>query len=107
MGTTVLNDVVDYEKDVWARENEADETKPPKTTLTDAELDEIGISKRDFSKMSLLERSAYKLKLEGHEVYIVDESEDEGFDFRQYIDPKTLAYLDAMTLDENWRDKRK
>jgi len=83
----------------------ADEAKPPRTTLTEAELDEIGITERDYSKMDILERSAYRLKLKGHDVWIVDEKDDD-FDIRKYIDAKTLAYLDSMTLDENWRDKQ-
>jgi len=108
MGTALLDEtgVLSDEKEVWAWTDDADEVKPPRTTLTDAELDEIGITERDYAKMSVLERSAYRLKLKGHEVYIVDESDDDDFDLRQFIDPKTLAYLDAMTLDENWRDKQ-
>jgi len=111
MGTALLDEtgVLSDEKEVWAwadEADEADEVKPPRTTLTDAELDEIGITERDYSKMDYFERSAYRLKLKGHDVWIVDESDDDGFDLRQFIDPKTLAYLDAMTLDENWRDKQ-
>jgi len=103
MGTAILNEtgVLD-EKDVWAAADDADELKPPRTKLTDAELDEIGISERDYSKMSDLERSAYRLKLKGHEVYVVDESDDEE-DVHEYLSPDILKYLAAKR--EEWRKK--
>jgi len=101
---------VSGEKEVWAwtggKADEADKAKPPKTTLTDAELDEIGVTERDYAKMDYFERLAYRQKLKGHDVLVVDESDDDDFDLRQFIDPKMRAYLDAMTLDENWRDKQ-
>jgi len=100
------------EKEVWAWTDEAGKAskaagkaKPPRTTLTDAELDEIGVTERDYAKMDTFERLAYNLKLEGTDVLVVDEKDDD-FDIRKYIDAKTLKYLDAMTLDENWRDKQ-
>jgi len=103
---------VSGEKEVWACTGKADEAgkaagnvKPPKTTLTDAELDEIGVTERDYAKMDTFERLAYNLKLEGTDVWVVDEKDDD-FDIRKYIDAKTLKHLDAMTLDENWRDRQ-
>jgi len=104
MGTAILNEtgVLD-EKDVWATADDADEVKPPRTKLTDAELDEIGVSERDYSKMDLFDKLAYDLKLEGHDVWVVDESDDEELDINEYLSPDIVKYLAEKR--EEWRMK--
>jgi len=103
MGTAVLDETgVLSDKEVWAAADDAGEVKPPKTKLSDAELDEIGISERDYSKMSVMEQVAYDLKLEGQEVWVVDESDDE-LDINRYLSADTRKYLAAKR--EEWRKK--
>jgi len=99
-------------KEVWTWTDESDEVgkaskaagkaKPPRTTLTNAELDEIGISERNYAKMSVMEQVAYDLRLDGQEVWVVDESDDE-LDINRYLSADTRKYLAAKR--EEWRKK--